>query len=793
MERICGRNWSRQRMLIRFVLLLTAGCIGCSLVLGQEASGSPLTAITPSAATATASLSELLVAGGSRPPDAVGIAVWFGAPFSEATVRTLNGFSSSLRHSHDQAAIIDIVPFDEEAAEVVHRAANSVHSNCVIFERRPSSLQDKQVDAVVLLGFGDSELDALVSESASVGKDIYVLSATGSWAPNENTALTIRQNNRVAWIGKVDGADLADFLHSVLTRAVPTPVAAPVPVPVAAPVPASTTGSQDQSEMGPNKTEATAPQTQASDTSEALPDIRPTLEEARTRRVELSRDETKVVGKELVQTIDRCNSNGHSFHVSTTVWCIQASAAIDSRFGKTDPRYELTLLRACAMRDDRADDSTRELHELPHYCAQLAQFYAQNNEPLKGLAVLAQAQGCTYRTGNDEEDGPVCKVEAARIAKQIGDTKRELGTVSELCYQYHAAEYCSRMTALGGGKADMAEVATQHAQGLASMREANEWEAQERADEHRQSEENWNNAVATLQDQKSTVILDTANQQAAQMVAIGAANDAARQQASQARISAQQTVPQPTGVPQSGASLPPPAMAPLTVSFTSSQAGYQGHAHVVSTPPGIDCPSTCSFQFGQNVPVMLTATADSGSAVHSLSCQMGAGTAPLVAGNNMSCSIPQWAFEGGQVRVFVDPYPEPGAASGASGNSQGSQTGQNGAGSGSGSGIGQSNNGGCTDATKYIGYTVKATSDGEVIGSLTNNSNQTLYVAFTFAKNGQPSKDMGVGGAVTLNPGQTISGTPIIAFGMDTNPPRIYWNAVLQSDIDQGKNCPSAW
>jgi hypothetical protein len=45
---------------------------------------------------------------------------------------------------------------------------------------------------------------------------------------------------------------------------------------------------------------------------------------------------------------------------------------------------------------------------------------------------------------------------------------------------------------------------------------------------------------------------------------------------------------------------------------------------------------------------------------------------------------------------------------------------------------------------------------------------------------------------VPLQPGQTISGAPIIAFGVDTNPPEIFWYAVLQSDTDQGKNCASA-
>lgn len=110
-------------------------------------------------------------------------------------------------------------------------------------------------------------------------------------------------------------------------------------------------------------------------------------------------------------------------------------------------------------------------------------------------------------------------------------------------------------------------------------------------------------------------------------------------------------------------------------------------------------------------------------------------------------------------------------------------------------GAAASNGGPCTDATKYVTATVKVGSDGFVIGHLTNNSNQTLYVSYTFARGGKPAKQMGVGGAVTVRPGQTVGGEGggVWASGVDTNPPGIFWYAVLQSDADQGKNCGSAW
>ncbi len=135
--------------------------------------------------------------------------------------------------------------------------------------------------------------------------------------------------------------------------------------------------------------------------------------------------------------------------------------------------------------------------------------------------------------------------------------------------------------------------------------------------------------------------------------------------------------------------------APLTVRF-GNISGYQGSAHVVSTPPGIDCPATCSFQFGQNAAVMLFATADQNSAVKRLSCQMSSGTGMLQAGNDMSCSIPQWAYEGPQVVVYVDPYPGPGANSSVS-NGRGANGGSS-AGNGSPSGSGGSGSSGGTTA-----------------------------------------------------------------------------------------------
>jgi hypothetical protein len=204
-------------------------------------------------------------------------------------------------------------------------------------------------------------------------------------------------------------------------------------------------------------------------------------------------------------------------------------------------------------------------------------------------------------------------------------------------------------------------------------------------------------ALANEQQEHPTPsILDAGNQQAAAIRATGDANAAqraaAQQRAAAAQRSAQQTASnRPVNAQNStsqavGGQLPTGhPFAPLTVRF-GTISGYQGNAHVVSTPPGIDCPSACSFQFGENAAVMLFATADQNSAVKYLTCQMSSGTGMLQAGNSMSCSIPQWAYEGPQVVVDVDQYPGPVMnSSGSNGQgSNGTRSGENGNSSGSG-------------------------------------------------------------------------------------------------------------
>lgn len=284
--------------------------------------------------------------------------------------------------------------------------------------------------------------------------------------------------------------------------------------------------------------------------------------------------------------------------------------------------------------------------------------------------------------------------------------------------------------------------------------------------------------------------------------------------------------------------LPMPQAGPVVIVITHSANWGQGSAHVVSSLGGINCPSSCSYYFAKGDRGSVTATADSRSIIHRLNCgfyETGGGTAPYAPGNSWSCglsSVDSW--NGTTITVYVDAIGTytgqvyPAANGGISGPPYGlncggfvtsnetcptsraatnsgtiinlngtvSIGGTSGApGTSSVGGLNpKANTGGCAVATNFVTATVKVASDGFVVGYLTNHSNQTLYVSYTFARGGKPyGPDTG---ATTIRPGQTAGGElgGIWASGnVDTNPPRIFWYAVLQSDENAGKNCSSAW
>jgi hypothetical protein len=168
--------------------------------------------------------------------------------------------------------------------------------------------------------------------------------------------------------------------------------------------------------------------------------------------------------------------------------------------------------------------------------------------------------------------------------------------------------------------------------------------------------------------QSDSPILDAGNQQAAAIRAVGDANAAKQQTTAQQRAAGQNAGQQTTAKAASsvqgtatqtgGASLPTaPPPAPLTVVFNHTLNWSQGYAHVVSTPPGIDCPTTCSASFAAGRDVVLQATADSNSIVRNVECYAwtGGGTGPKTPGDSLPCVWPGlFVAKGGNAVVIVD-------------------------------------------------------------------------------------------------------------------------------------------
>ncbi|HKV26080.1 MAG TPA: tetratricopeptide repeat protein [Candidatus Acidoferrum sp.] len=289
----------------------------------------------------------------------------------------------------------------------------------------------------------------------------------------------------------------------------------------------------------------------------------------------------------------------------------------------------------------------------------------------------------------------------------------------------------------------------------------------------------------------------------------------------------------------SGNGLPMPEAGPIHIVFSHLADWGQGGASATSSPTGINCPGACSTYVQKGMGGYVVIQADSNSIIHQVNCgfyETAGSTLPRTPGNNWTCTLPSVnAWEGGTITVYVDavgtysgqqvimgngkqippgatncgslatgfvPCPGTGtsAPTGANGNSNDSGSGGSTTAGGSGFAPGggglnpKANSGGCTNANSFVSARVKVASDGFVVGFLTNNSNQTLYVTYTFGRGGKPYGPES--GAVSIRSGQTVGGEMggIWATNdVDHNPPEIFWYAVPQSDENAGKNCGSAW
>ena len=98
----------------------------------------------------------------------------------------------------------------------------------------------------------------------------------------------------------------------------------------------------------------------------------------------------------------------------------------------------------------------------------------------------------------------------------------------------------------------------------------------------------------------------------------------------------------------------------------------------------------------------------------------------------------------------------------------------------------------CTDMSNSVSGSASVKGN-EVVGSLTNNSGQDLYVWYSFKANGVPSNSMSNAGAGVLKAGQHNGESGgLYSYEADTNPARFYWYAVPLSQYN-ANNCQHSW
>ena len=98
----------------------------------------------------------------------------------------------------------------------------------------------------------------------------------------------------------------------------------------------------------------------------------------------------------------------------------------------------------------------------------------------------------------------------------------------------------------------------------------------------------------------------------------------------------------------------------------------------------------------------------------------------------------------------------------------------------------------CADMSNFVSGSASVKGN-EVVGSLTNNSGQDLYVWYTFKENGVPSNSMANAGAGVLRVGQHNGESGgLYSYQADTNPARFYWYAVPLSQRN-ANNCQHTW
>lgn len=235
-----------------------------------------------------------------------------------------------------------------------------------------------------------------------------------------------------------------------------------------------------------------------------------------------------------------------------------------------------------------------------------------------------------------------------------------------------------------------------------------------------------------------------------------------------------------------GAAAPPPMAAPaadphlpsmntpgpISIAFEHSSNRSQGSAHVISVPPGIDCPPSCSARFGQGVDVTIQATADPNSVLRVVECYAWTAgpTTQRLPGNTLTCGWPGLvAARGGKTVVLVDAVPAGGAAGvtgvGGSMGSAGSQPGSLGSGAGGTSASGGGGVAGCkfsSCVSPLPGTCITDFKDPKYYHwtSFTNNCDQPVHLTYNVVGTGWGTNAMDLGPGRSDNTGLSATDAP---------------------------------
>lgn len=307
-------------------------------------------------------------------------------------------------------------------------------------------------------------------------------------------------------------------------------------------------------------------------------DVNAMLQSALRQKLEFTRGEIEQIanvgqgGADWIEELTRrCNKANFVDHTSGLVWgdAVQGCGLVANwgakSLGVNNAKVELAYRRACALpRAQGLNHVATELgidSEFGNYCAGLGDLYRQRGDVNRALAIYQHAPNChasgfepafpnLFDTACPLGADQILETRAINVLKLCSQASQncsaeevEKSKQNEMRVEADFHQLCTRRfsggvppvcyTHLNEQEQEAAERYWEQASALAHERADQEYEQRQAAERAHDAKVNGLvNAIRSLPGGNDpNAIVDTANQQAANMVALGAANDAARAQA----------------------------------------------------------------------------------------------------------------------------------------------------------------------------------------------------------------------------------------------------------------------